>query len=269
MSDTNIIRITADDGCTLAVHQLREGQPGDAPLLFVHALAMDGLMWRDLTAALPPGPAVYAVDCRGHGQSDKPAGPYLTARFAKDLVQILDALQATRAHLVGCSMGGTISLAFAGLYPERLASLTVIDSTAWYGENAPAAWEERAQKAQAGGLETLLKFQVDRWFSPAFAQAEPAKVQAAIDTFKRNSVPAYVETCRMLGHADERTGLSRFSGPCAVIVGEEDYATPVAMSQAIAGGIKGAKLTVLPKVRHYTPIEAPREIAACIAQVMA
>ncbi len=268
-TDSDLIRLTAHDGCALVVHRLRAGDSAQPPVLLVHALAMDGLMWHGLAAAMLPGAAIYAVDCRGHGLSGKPAGPYQTARFAQDLAQILDALAAPRAHLVGCSMGGTIALAFAGLYPQRLASLTVIDSTACYGREAPPAWEARAQRALAGGLESLLQFQVDRWFSPAFTQAEPAKVAAAIATFKRNEVAAYVETCRMLGSADERAGLAHYRGPCAVVVGEEDYATPVAMSQEIASLIPGALLTVLPKVRHYTPIEAPAQVAQCIAAVMA
>ena len=262
-----LLRIKADDGCTLAVHQLRQGEPGAVPFLFVHALAMDGMMWLGVAQALPKGAAIYAVDCRGHGLSDKPAGPYTTARFARDLALIMGAINAPRVHLVGWSMGGTIALAFAGAFPQRLASLTIVDGTASYGPEAPPAWEARAQKALDGGMQALLQFQLDRWFTPAFLEAEAAKVANAVATFNRNSVPAYVETCRMLGSADERAALKNYTGPCAVVVGEEDYATPVAMAQEVAGLIKGAQLTVLPKVRHFTPIEVPEKIAACIVAV--
>ncbi|HEX4327226.1 MAG TPA: alpha/beta fold hydrolase [Burkholderiales bacterium] len=262
-----LLRIKADDGCTLAVHQLRQGETGAVPFLLVHALAMDGMMWADVADALPPGAPVYAVDCRGHGLSDKPAGPYTTARFARDLGLIIGAINAPRVHLVGWSMGGTIALAFAGTYPQRVASLSIVDGTATYGPEAPPAWEARAQKAVAGGMQALMQFQLDRWFTPAFLEAQPAKVQNAVATFNRNSVPAYVETCRMLGSADERAALKNYTGPCAVVVGEEDYATPVAMAQEIASLIKGAQITVLPKVRHFTPIEVPEKIAACIAAI--
>jgi 3-oxoadipate enol-lactonase len=262
-----LLRIKADDGCTLAVHILRHGETGAVPFLFIHALAMDGMMWQGVAQALPKGAPIYAVDCRGHGLSDKPAGPYTTARFARDIAMVMSAINAPRVHLVGWSMGGTIACAFAGQFPERLASLTIVDGTATYGPKAPPAWEERAQKAVAGGMQALTQFQLDRWFTPAFLAAEPAKVENAVATFNRNSVPAYVETCRMLGSADERAALKNYIGPCAVVVGEEDYATPVAMAQEVASLIKGAQLTVLPKVRHFTPIEVPEKIAACIAAV--
>ncbi len=45
--------------------------------------------------------------------------------------------------------------------------------------------------------------------------------------------------------------------PTAVVVGEEDYAAPVAMAQALHDGIAGSTFTVLPKARHLTPLEVP------------
>ena len=63
--------------------------------------------------------------------------------------------------------------------------------------------------------------------------------------FLRNEVPAYVETCKMLGAADLRAALPAMTMPAAVVVGEEDYATPVAMAEALQRGIKGSTLTVL------------------------
>jgi 3-oxoadipate enol-lactonase len=49
--------------------------------------------------------------------------------------------------------------------------------------------------------------------------------------------------------------------PTAIVVGEEDYATPVAMAQAMQHAIKGSTLTVLAGARHLTPLEVPDRIA--------
>ena len=46
--------------------------------------------------------------------------------------------------------------------------------------------------------------------------------------------------------------------PTAVVVGEEDYATPVAMAEALHRGIAGSTLTVLRRRRHLTPLEQPQ-----------
>lgn len=73
----------------------------------------------------------------------------------------------------------------------------------------------------------------------------------------------------MLGQADERERLHRFTGPVSVVVGAEDYATPIAMGQDIADRMTDARLTVVPGTRHYTPLEAPDAIASCIADTIA
>jgi 3-oxoadipate enol-lactonase len=54
-----------------------------------------------------------------------------------------------------------------------------------------------------------------------------------------------------------------------IAVGEQDYATPVAMAEALAAAIPGAALTVLPGLRHFTPLEAPGSVAAQIASLAA
>jgi pimeloyl-ACP methyl ester carboxylesterase len=50
--------------------------------------------------------------------------------------------------------------------------------------------------------------------------------------------------------------------PTRILVGEEDYATPIAMAETLRAGIAGSALRVLPGARHLTPLEAPEEIAS-------
>ena len=57
--------------------------------------------------------AVVTFDCRGHGASDKPAGPYTVEQFADDIADMLDQLGWDKALVAGASMGGMVALAFA------------------------------------------------------------------------------------------------------------------------------------------------------------
>jgi 3-oxoadipate enol-lactonase len=66
----------------------------------------------------------------------------------------------------------------------------------------------------------------------------------------------------MLGACDLRAGLASITAPTAILVGEEDYATPPAMAEALHKAIAGSSLKVLPDARHLTPLERPDEIAA-------
>ena len=158
-------------------------------------------------------------------------------------------------------MGGCVALAFAAAYPARTAALGLIDTTAWYGAEAPKQWAERANRAAEAGMGALVEFQTTRWFGDGFRAQRPDIVEQCVDVFLRNDVAAYVATCRMLGAADLRAALPGMTMPTAILVGEEDYATPVAMAEAMHRAIAGSTLTVLKGARHLTPLEAPDAVA--------
>jgi 3-oxoadipate enol-lactonase len=166
-------------------------------------------------------------------------------------------------------MGGSAALAFAVTNPSRLRGLGLIDTTAWYGVEGSKAWEERAQKAATDGFASMLDFQAKRWFSDAFRSERPDIVKQYQDVFARGDVAAYGASCRMLGTFDLRARLGEIGVPTAVVVGEEDYATPVAMSEALHAAIRGSSLTVLGGARHLTPIEVPDRIAPELERLLA
>jgi 3-oxoadipate enol-lactonase len=256
---------TVRDGTRIAytLHTHASGKPRAA---LVHSLAMDRSFWEAVVEHLDA--SVLVFDCRGHGASGKPTGPYTVELFARDLADLLDHVDWTSALVAGASMGGCISLAFAAAYPARTAALGLIDTTAWYGAEAPKQWAERADKAVATGLGSLVEFQTTRWFGDAFRASHPDVVKACVDVFLRNDVKAYAETCRMLGSADLRSALAGMKMPTAILVGEEDYATPVAMAEDMHCGIAGSTLKVLKGARHLTPLEQPATIAAELARLL-
>jgi 3-oxoadipate enol-lactonase len=263
-----IVTVTADDGCTLAIRELRPAPASSPVVMLVHALAMDGSMWQRVADALHQPARVLALDCRGHGQSGKPAGPYSTMRFAQDVRQAAEALGVDSMLLGGCSMGGVVAQAFAGTWPGRLRGLLLVDTTSWYGENAADAWNGRAAQAVEKGFASMSAFQRERWFSPEFLAAHPEVLAEAVAIFERNDPQAYASTCHMLGRADERDAIARYRGPASVFVGEHDYATPTAMAADLASRIPGARLTVMPRARHFTPYEVPAAIAVEIDNLL-
>jgi 3-oxoadipate enol-lactonase len=181
---------------------------------------------------------------------------------ADDLADLLAAVGWPRAVVAGASMGGCIALAFAAAYPDKVAGLGLIDTTAWYGPDAPRQWEERGQKGLHEGMASLVEFQKSRWVSDSFLAQHRGVVDAAVAVFLANDVHAYLETCRMLGAVDLRGALPGFAFPVRIVVGAEDYATPVAMAEAMRAAIPGASLRVIDGVRHLTPLECPDIVAA-------
>lgn len=251
----------AQDGTRLAYWLSDRGR--DAPrIALVHSLAMDHTFWRPVAERLAEVASVLVYDCRGHGQSDKPPGPYTAVQFAGDLASLMDHTGWPSAVVAGASMGGCVALAFGANFPQRTHGLGLIDTTAWYGTDAPAAWAGRAEKALKDGLKGLIEFQLTRWFGDEFRAQNLGVVQHCIDVFLANELPAYAETCRMLGQTDLRAALPTISCPTTVIVGEEDYAAPPAMAQVMHDGIQNSRLVILEKARHLTPLEMPERIAS-------
>jgi 3-oxoadipate enol-lactonase len=231
---------------------------------------MDRQFWQPVAERLAAnGVAVITFDSRGHGASDKPAGPYTVEQFADDIADMLTHLGWDKTLIAGASMGGMVALAFAARHSGRTSALGLIDTTAWYGPEAPKNWGDRANQAVEKGLASLIDFQKTRWFGDDFRAKNPDVVQHCIDIFMKNELPAYVEACHMLGRADLRAALPTLKMPTAVVVGEEDYAAPVAMAQALHDGIAGSTFTVLPKARHLTPLEVPDVIAAELDRLLA
>ena len=92
----------------------------------------------------------------------------------------------------------------------------------------------------------MIDFQVTRWFGDEFRAAHPDLIQAITRVFLANDLDCYAASCTLLGEADLRPFLPAFRMPVAVIVGEEDYATPVAMARQLHEAIQGSTLTILP-----------------------
>ena len=252
------------DGCTIA-YTLELSRHSNAPrVALIHPLALDRSVWDGVVRRLGGEAETLAYDCRGHGESGREAGEFTLELFARDLAELLDHVGWPTAVVAGCSMGGCVAQAFAGLYTQRVSALGLVNTTSWYGDEGPRQWQERAANARRQGLDSLSEFQLTRWLSDSFRAAHPEKAEWARRVFLANSLDCYAATCLMLGRADLRPYLAMLHMPTAIIAGEEDYATPVVASRELHAAIAGSTLTILPKARHVTPVECEQEVAAAL-----
>jgi pimeloyl-ACP methyl ester carboxylesterase len=106
--------------------------PGGSPaVLLLHGLASTRHIWDLVVPPLRGGPgeppAVVAVDQRGHGDSDRPEGPYDGGTVVRDLLTALDALGLDRVVVVGHSWGATTALRLAASARERVLACVALD----------------------------------------------------------------------------------------------------------------------------------------------
>lgn len=94
------------------------------PVILIHGWASTveqnwGVVMKDLAQ----DHMVIALDCRGHGKSDKPhAAKEYGVEMVKDIARLMDELKIKRVHIVGYSMGAMIALKFMAMYPARVSS---------------------------------------------------------------------------------------------------------------------------------------------------
>jgi 3-oxoadipate enol-lactonase len=243
---------------------------GAAPaVVLAHAIGCDHRMWDDLFARLSPTYRVIAIDARGHGRSPVPPRPYTLAMLADDARALLDRLGIAEAHWVGLSMGGMAGQAFALAHPDRLQKLVIANSTSSYGPEGRVVWSNRIKLVEEGGLAAIRDMVAQRYFSDAFRREHADTVQTVMDRFMETPVQGYLGCCDAIRELDFSQRLSAIHAPTLVIAGSEDAGTPVAMSTAIAKGIPGAKLEVIPGAAHLAAVEKPGEFADLVTRFLA
>lgn len=113
------------NGVRLYYEEAGEGPP----LLLLHGLGSSHNMFKEEMAQFKNDYRVIAIDCRGHGQSDKPA-KYTLNDHIEDAVALLDHLGIERAHVIGVSMGSYIAQGLVLAHPDRVGKLVLVVSKA-------------------------------------------------------------------------------------------------------------------------------------------
>ena len=97
------------------------------PVLCVHGLTANCRCWDVVAAGLAPAHPVLAMDLRGRGLSDKPAGGYSLQQHVRDIAFLLDDLGLKKVVLMGHSLGAYISIYFAAQHPARVDKVILVD----------------------------------------------------------------------------------------------------------------------------------------------
>jgi len=232
-------------------------------ILLVHGLGSSGEDWRPQIDYFSRDYRVIAVDCRGHGLSEKPDQAYSVELYCQDILSLLNHLDIERFHVVGISMGGMIAFQLGVDEAQRVETMTIINS-------APAVPYEsykmkfavffRIACIHLFGMKKLAGIVGKK----LFPQADQSDL---VDAFRLSysKIPSgiYIRALKSFLGWSVIDKVKNLTMPCLIVAADEDY-TPVSTKQAYVDLMPSAELVVIENSRHATPIDQPEKLNAVI-----
>ena len=245
-----------------------ETQGAGQSLVFIHGLGSSTRDWESQVVEFSKNYQVITFDLRGHGQSDKPPGPYSISLFASDTEYLLKALGIESAHIVGISLGGGVAIQLALDAPAFAKTLVIVNSGPAMSATQEAAKKEidaRVAVVQQMGMNGMAQVLAPR----LFPKPEHAALRATfIERWSENDPRAYVDALVSLVSYNVLDRIGSITCPTLVISADQDY-TPVALKEAYVKLMPDAKLVVINDAHHAVPIEQPHAFNAALAQFLA
>ncbi|HWG92933.1 MAG TPA: alpha/beta hydrolase, partial [Mycobacteriales bacterium] len=257
--------------------------PGSSPaVLLLHGLASTRHVWDLVVPHLRGGPgaapAVVALDQRGHGDSERPEGPYDGAAVVRDALTALDALGLDRVVVVGHSWGATTALRLAADAPSRVLACVAVDgATGLPGGEDRAARRARLTPPRLALSPDELEARLSAgplgpWWSPEVAAAVRSLFAVGDDGLARARLPfdAHMAVLDDLLDTDHEDLWSRVRCP-AWLVGCLPAGPPDDWAAAKHRALdRAAELLALPRVLRWTgavhdvPLQWPALVAGAV-----
>src|SRR5712671_2795734 len=221
-----------------------------APLLLIMGLGWPSYAWYRSRPVLSEKYRTIALDNRGVGQSEAPAGPYSITQMAADAAAVLNAARVNSAHIFGLSMGGMIAQEFALQYPKKVRSLIL---------GCTAAGGPEAVRAAQAAVEVLMTRSTNpdeftRAISPFLydRRTPPKRIEEDADARRKwyPTADAYFAQLQAMLAWEAYSRLAQITLPTLVIHGENDLLVPAENGKMIAARIPGAKLVLIPNASH-------------------
>lgn len=261
---------TISDGLRIAYVRRGSGEP----VLFLHGVGSTREVWRAQMAALPSAFDCIALDYRGYGESQVPPAACLRLRahgarcisraaFARDVFAVMDACGLASAHLCGCSLGGVVALEAYAQRPQRIRSLSLVDSFARYPHGL-ATIGERLGRLMELGIESFAQSRAPGVLKPHAALGDVAAVREQM-----RSIPlaVYAAATQATWTGDYTALLPHIDRPVQVVWGEHDtIIAPRVLSEELVAKIPTAKpLVVVPDAGHVPNVDNPEFFNAALA----
>lgn len=260
------------------LHYVAWGDPAHPPLVLLHGITGHARTWDTLATALADRWHVLALDQRGHGDSDPaPDGDYSVSAMADDLGAFADALGYRRFSLLGLSMGGRVSMGFAGANPERVERLVIVDI-------APDIHPPGMARIRAMIANSPESIESEEWAVETAMAANPradvgelrhrikhALRRAPDGTLTWKYARDLREMMRQGGRREpldlwER--LSHITCPTLLVRGAESDVLSPELAQRVVGALPSGRLIEVPDAGHTVPGDRPSQFVEVVQRFL-
>ena len=248
-------------------------EAGSGPnVILLHGLGDDLNVWEQTVPALTPKYRVWALDQIGCGQSDKPFINYRVSVLVEFLHAFCKKLGIEKATLVGNSLSGWVGAAFAHAHPDRVERLVLVGSAGYWPKHFGVRELSRQQLMMLSVTSPYAYRETLKWMlhdeailTDAFVEEAYAAQLKRKDGFTINQ---FIES--ILRGEDRLDGKTRqIKAPTLVVWGREDEATPLAIGEAFAKEIPGARKAFIDRCGHVPQWECPAAFNAALLKFLA
>ena len=244
----------------LRLHYVSQGDPQGKAVLFLHGYLDSWRSFQLVLDRIDPQYRAYALDQRGHGDTDKPEGGYAVEDFCNDVIAFMDALGIEQASLVGHSMGSFIARQIALNAPGRVERLVLIAT-------APACAAYPVLVELGEMVSTLSEpldpqfvydFQVDSFYGPPDEEFMATVVSETLKAPPR----VWRDALAGLMACDHQNRLAQISQPTLVLGGVHDLIFPASDQKKVAELIPQSSLKLYDEASHAPNWQIPDLITA-------
>lgn len=234
-------------------------------VVFLHGFLENKEMWNHFISEYQKKYRVIAVDLLGHGKTESLGYVHSMEENARVVHAVLAHLRIRKSILVGHSMGGYVSLAFAELYPDNIRSLILINSSASADSEARKINRDRAILAVKHNHDGFIRMAVVNLFTTDNQHKLKKEIQHVKEQALKTSLQGIVATLEGMKIRKDREVLLHFGPyPISLILGVQDTVLNYSDTAAQVEGTR-ATLFSFPD-GHMTPIENRDELCELLLQ---
>jgi non-heme chloroperoxidase len=241
------------------VHYAEQGDPDGETILFLPAYADSWFSYSRMLPLLPARFHAFALDQRGHGDSERPACCYTVDDLAADTVAFLDAAGIERATLVGHSGSCFTARRVAVTHPERVAGLVLIGAPLSLAKPTVVAFQTTVH-----ALEDPVPAQFAREFQAGAVHVPLPEGFLEGLVAESLKLPVHVWKAALDGLVafDDAADLGRITASTLLIWGDHDAVVSLEDQQRLRDAVPDARLKVYPETGHSPHWERPERVAA-------